>query len=54
MQAEVDRLTEEQEEMTARQAQAIYSDVDSMIRALEAEGYTVTRSDDGEEDTAEE
>ena len=40
--------------MTARQAQAIYSDVDSMIRALEAEGYTVTRSDDGEEDTAEE
>ena len=54
VQSEIDRLTEEQEEMTARQAQAIYSDVDSMIRALEAEGYTVTRSDDGEEDTAEE
>lgn len=54
VQSEIDRLTEEQEEMTAKQAQAIYSDVDSMIRALEAEGYTVTRSDDGEEDTAEE
>ena len=54
VQSEIDRLTEEQEEMTARQAQAIYSDVDSMIKALEAEGYTVMRRSDGEEDTAEE
>lgn len=54
VQAEVDRLTEEQEELTAQQARAIYSDVDSMVRALEAEGYTVMRNDDGEEDTAEE
>ncbi|MBE6002364.1 MAG: phage portal protein, partial [Sarcina sp.] len=54
VQAEVDRLTEEQEELTAQQARAIYSDVDSMIRSLEAEGYTVMRNSDGEEDTAEE
>ena len=54
VQSEIDRLTEEQEEMTAQQARAIYNDVDSMVRALEAEGYTVTRRSDGEEDTAEE
>jgi len=54
VQEEIDRLTQEQEEMTARQAKNIYSDIDSMIKALEAEGYIVTRSADGEEDTAEE
>lgn len=51
VQSEIDRLQEEQEELTAQQARAIYSDVDSMVRALEAEGYTVTKGGgDGEED----
>lgn len=54
VQSEIDRLKEEQEELTAQQARAIYSDVDSLVKTLEAEGYTVTRNSDGEEDTAEE
>ena len=54
VQEEIDRLREEQKEMTAQQARTIYNDVDSMIKALEAEGYIVMRNSDGEEDTAEE
>ena len=48
IQAEVDRIREEQEEMTAQQTRDIYGDVDSMIKVLTAAGYEVVRN--GEED----
>ena len=54
VQSEVERLEEEQEELTARQSKALYGDIDSMVKALEAEGYAVMRDSDGEEGTTEE